>query len=239
MITRLLTAISILLIAAPAFATELSGSVLPPIRTIEVEGHGEVRTRPDTASLSVAIETTAPTAEQCARKNAELATKVSDALKAKLGDKGRIETGNYSLMPEYNDRPNVKPTIIGYRAENSIIAETAALDLIGPLIDAAIAAGANRVNSIDFTLRDDTKPRAEAIAAASKDAQAQAAALADSLGVKLKRIYQASTVAEMRPVALMRRERAFAASASAAAPTPIEPGQLTVPANVSLIYEIE
>ena len=66
----------------------------------------------------------------------------------------------------------MKPTITGYRAENSITVQTGALDLVGPLIDAAIAAGANRVNSLDFNLRDDTRARNDAITKAAKDAQA-------------------------------------------------------------------
>jgi len=44
-----------------------------------------------------------------------LATKVIDALKAKLGDKGKVTTGGYSLDPQYDQRPNAKPTIVGYK----------------------------------------------------------------------------------------------------------------------------
>ena len=57
------------------------------------------------ASLSVAIETHATTAEECARLNANLADKVSAALKSKLGGDGTIQTGGYSLFPEYSERP--------------------------------------------------------------------------------------------------------------------------------------
>ena len=141
------------------------------VRTIEVDGNGETRTAPDTADLELAIETQAKTAEEAAASNAALAQKVIDALKAKLGDKGKVTTGGYSLNPEYDQRPNAKPTIIGYTAQNTITVQTGALDLVGALIDAAIAAGANRVNSLDFSVKDDTKARAEAIAMATRDAR--------------------------------------------------------------------
>ena len=241
LISRYVTAATLItiLMAYPACADELAGSALPSIRTIEVDGQGEARAKPDTAELSVAIETHAATAEQSARLNAALASKVSDALKAKLGDKGKIETAGYSLTPEYDERPGREnPRIVGYRAENSITVETGALDLAGSLIDAAIAAGANHVNFLNFTLRDDTKTRSEAIASASKDAQAQAAALAASLGVKLKRLYHATTASEVRPIRMMAGARAASAMAMNA-PTPVEPTEITVPAHVSLIYEIE
>jgi len=209
----------------------------PNARVIEVSGTGEAHAAPDLATLNLAIETRGATAAEAAGRNAALAQKVVDALKAKLGDKGKVWTGGYSLYPEYREpHGNEKPAITGYSAANSIAVETGALDLLGPIIDAAISAGANRVNSLDFSLRDDTKARSEAITRASKDAQAQAQALAAALGVRLGPIIKASTVAEVRPIPMMR---AFAGAMPANAPTPVQPGEVTVPATVSLTYEIQ
>jgi uncharacterized protein YggE len=185
--------------------------------------------------LEVAIETHAATAADAAGSNGHLAQKVRDAVQGKLGDKGMIWTGGYSLYPEYNEpRNGGKPTITGYRAENSITIEAGSLDLVGPLIDAAIAAGANRVNSLDYSLRENSKARSDAITKASKDAQTQAQALAAALGLKLGPIMRASTVAEIRPII-----GASSLGAMRGATTPIEPGQVTVPATVSLTYEIQ
>jgi uncharacterized protein len=206
------------------------------VRTIEVDGSGETRTSPDTADLELAIETQAKTAEQAASRNAALAEKVIDALKSKLGDKGKITTGGYSLNPEYSQRPSENPTIIGYTAQNTVTVHTGALDLAGALIDSAIAAGANRVNSLNFSVKDDTAARAAAIAIATRDARAQADALAAALNVKLGKVLKATTVSEQRPLPL-RMGRTMAMSANVA--TPVEPGEVTVPATVSLIFEIE
>ncbi|HEY9156474.1 SIMPL domain-containing protein [Candidatus Binatus sp.] len=228
-----------LAIVIPAFAAAAwadSGANTPAMRTIEVDGSGETRTSPDTADLDLAIETEAKTAEEAANRNAALATKVIDALKSKLGDKGKITTGGYSLNPEYDQRASEKPRIIGYNAQNSVTVHTGALDLVGPLIDSAIAAGANRVNSLDFSVKDDTKARTEAIAIATRDARAQAEALASALGVKLGKVLKATTMAQARPIP-MRMGRAMAMSASVA--TPVEPGEVTVSATVSLSFEIE
>ncbi len=221
--------------ASPVRAADSSA---PPPRTIRVSGSGETEAAPDYATLSLAIETHAATAAEAAGRNGELAQKVADALKAKLGDKGKTWTGGYSLYPEYANelRPNAKPVVVGYRAENSITVETGSLDLVGPLIDAAIGAGANRINSLDFNLRDETRARSEAIARAAHDAQAQALALANALGVKLGPILTATTQSEIGPRPLMMRAMAMSATA---APTPIQPGQITVPATVSITYEIQ
>jgi uncharacterized protein len=225
----MLTAPSIILAAPP---------LNPNTRTLEVSGNGEAQAPPDLATLQVAIETHAPTAAEAAGSNAALAQKVTDALKEKLGDKGAMWTGGYSLSPDYREiHSGGKPTIVGYNADNSITVETGALDLVGPMIDAAIAAGANRVNSLDYSLRDNSKSRSAAITKASKDAVVQAQALASALNVKLGPILTASTVSEMiRPIPMMRAS--FSAMA-AAPPTPVSAGQVTVPATVSLTYEIQ
>ena len=208
-------------------------------RTIVVSGTGEASARPDLAGMSFAIETHARTATDAASRNAALAQKVTDALKAKLGDKGKVSTGGYSLSPDYEQHPGRQesPTIVGYNAQNSITVETPAMDLLGGLIDTAIAAGANRVNYLNFTLKNDTKARAEALANASRDAQGQAQALAASLNVKLKRLLTASTEGESRPIPVMRAQK-YSASMAAVA-TPVEAGDITVSATVFLTYEIE
>lgn len=220
---------------APAASAD-SGANTPAMRTIEVDGSGETRTSPDTADLDVAIETQAKTAEEAANRNAALAAKVIDALKSKLANRGKITTGGYSLNPEYDQRASEKPRIIGYNAQNTVTVNTGALDLVGPLIDSAIAAGANRVNSLNFSVKDDTKARTEAIAIATRDARAQAEALASALSVKLGKVLKATTVSQARPIP-MRMGRAMAMSANVA--TPVEPGEVTVSATVSLTFEIE
>ena len=207
-------------------------------RTLVVSGNGEVSARPDMADLSFAIETHAKSAAEAASRNAALAQKITDALKAKLGDKGKVSTGGYSLSPEYEQHQGRADTatIVGYGAQNSIAVETPAMNLLGELIDAGIGAGANRVNSLNFSLKNDTKPRADALANASHDAQQQAQALAASLNVKLGRIITASTEGAPRPVPLART---FAPAAMATFKTPIEAGDITVSSTVYLTYEIE
>jgi uncharacterized protein len=206
-------------------------------RVIKVSGNGEVQAAPDLATLEVAIETHAATADRAAGLNGALAQKVRDAINSKLDNKGKMWTGGYSLFPEYSEPRNGRSVLTGYRAQNSITVQTGVLDLIGPLIDTAIAAGANQINSLNYSLREDSKARSEAIAKAAHDAQTQAQALANALGVKLGVVVDASTESEVHPVPV---GRFMAASAMAVSePTPVEPGQITVPATVSLTYHIE
>lgn len=206
-------------------------------RVIEVSGNSEIQAAPDLATLEIAIETHAASADHAAGLNGAMAEKVREALTSKLADKGSMWTGGYSLFPEYTEPREGKSTLSGYRAENSITVQTGELGLVGPLIDAAIGAGANRIDTLNYSLRADSKARSEAIAKAAHDAQTQASALADALGVKLGPVIKASTESAVRPVPLARL--AESATMAANVQTPIAAGQVTVPATVSLTYGIE
>ncbi len=234
-----LTAVAAAAAPAPLNPAPVVASQAQPARTIEVTGNGEAHVAPDVATLNLAIETHAATAQQSAGQNAALAQKVVDALTTKLQGKGKVWTGGYSLYPEYSEpQPNQKPTVTGYRAENSITVETGEIGMLGGLIDTAIEAGANRINFLNFTLRDESQARSQAIALAAKDAQTQADSLAKSLGVKLGPVVKATTETEARPLPVMRAG-AVAMSSMAAAPTPVQPNEVTVPATVSITYQIE
>ncbi len=211
----------------------------PAARTIEVTGNGEAHVAPDVAFLNLAIETHAATAQESAGQNAALAQKVVEALTKKLEGKGKVWTGGYSLYPEYNEpKPNEKPVVTGYRAENSITVRTGEIGMLGGLIDTAIGAGANRINYLNFTLRDEGQARSQAIALAAKDAQTQAESLARALGVKLGPIIRATTVAEVRPIGVPMMRMAGAMMAQGV-PTPVQPSEVSVPATVSVTYQIE
>jgi uncharacterized protein len=243
----LLAGVAIALAGMRVGAQAEEGAMNPPLpaspsqdsRTIEVTGNGEAHVAPDVASLNLAIETHAATAQQSAGQNAALAQKVVDALNTKLQSKGKVWTGGYSLYPEYNEpRPNEKPVVTGYRAENSITVETGEIGMLGGLIDTAIEAGANRINFLNFTLRDESQARSQAIALAAKNAQTQADSLAKSLGVKLGPVVKATTEAEATPMPMMRMG-AMAMSSTMGAPTPVQPNEVTVPATVSITYQIQ
>jgi uncharacterized protein YggE len=111
------------------------------------------------------------------------------------------------------------------------------LGKIGTVIDSATLAGANHLQGIQFTLRDQDAVRAEALRQAATRARAEAEVLAAALGLKVVRVLSAEENSpRVVPVrAYMGAPRAAMATATA---TPVEAGTLDVTADVMLTVEV-
>ena len=211
----------------------------PPMRRQIVRATGEatLSAKPDQARLSVGVVTQAATAEEAMRQNATQTTAVFDALKKIVATGGDIKTLNYSVSPQYKYEQGHSPEITGYQASNTVEVTLNDLTLVGKVIDGAGHAGSNNINSIAFTLKNDQAVRAKVIAEATKQARANAEAVAQALNVRVIGVASAETIEggaprPMRPMFAMARE-------AMAAPTPVETGTLDVHATVSVTLEVE
>jgi uncharacterized protein YggE len=175
------------------------------------------------------IENQALSAHESATANAELVLKVAEVLAERLSGGGVFRAGNRALYPEYeHPRGRQKPVVTGYRVENSITVDADANAIVGSLIDGAFDAGASGINYLDFVLADEGQARTEAVALAALDAQAQADSLARSLGVRLARVLRAVGETQVRLV-----------SSQEIALSSARPREITIPATVSITYQIE
>ncbi len=219
--------------AAPA---RVSAAIVsqPPVassapRGIQVTGNGEIEARPDEAIVEVGVQTRAATAQEAQATNNTTMQSVLNAIKAlNIPDKD-IRTTGVSLYPII-DRNN---TVSGYNASNNVMVTVENIDQTGTVLDAAVKAGANTSTSVQFTFKDQTGLRNQALAAAAADAKSKAQALASALGLQVTGV---ESVTEGQ-VVIPRPFAASAATASAAAPSvPIEPGQQAVTAQVTIVF---
>ncbi len=214
----------------------------PSERTIRVEGTGEVKVAPDEAFIDLGVETVAPTAKAAGAENARKMDKVINALVQGGIPRKEIETRNYAVYPEYTPqtRPDEEPKLRGYRVSNTVEVKVRELARVGALLDTALGAGANRVESVRFGLSKPEAVQGEALKSAVERARQAAQVLAGALGVKLGPVLDASTVLEPRePMPMPMMARMEAAGAGADVATPIQPEEQTVRARVTLIYRIE
>ena len=206
---------------------------------IQVSGSATVQVPADRARISLAMETRAATADAAAGANADAMDAVLRALRAAQLPGLEIETFGYSLQPQYATDGDRTRSIAGYAAYNNVRATITDVDAVGRLIDVAIGAGANRVAAISFFAADTEAARAQALAEAVRNARAQAIAIAEALGYRLGPPVEVNGSAQ-RPGP---RELDFAQGmalrgAAAAAPTPIEAGDQSVAANVSIRFSL-
>jgi uncharacterized protein len=199
---------------------------------------GEARVTPDRAQVLIGVQTRAATAAKAGADNATRTRAVIDAIKARGIPAAQIGTSEYNLYPEYDHREPPRegpqtPRVIGYVANNTVRVEVRQLDQVGTVIDAALAAGANMVNTIQFYASNVDAARRTALAEAVDRARADAEALARAAGGTLGPLRELNTQSPpVRPVYAERAMRLDAA-VGAAAQTPIEPGQQTLTVWVS------
>lgn len=228
------------LAAAPATAHEDSMSSTP-VPVLTVSANGESRVAPDEATVRLGVTAQATTAREAQDQVNRTAGAILEAVR-KLGIPAeRIQTSELNLGPVYGqgrpDRENQEPRIVGYQASNVVSVQVEQLDKVGPVIDAGLAAGANRLEGVMFGLRDDRKARAEALTSAVDAARVKADALARALKVRLVRILE---VAEggiaVTPQPFVRGR--IAMETAAMADTPVSAGQVGVSASVTVRWEI-
>jgi uncharacterized protein YggE len=209
---------------------------------LTLRGEARLDKPADRLWLRVGVVTEDPAASAALEENSRRMEAVIKALKkAGLAEK-EYETGRFSVRPVYSRRPRNagpewRPQITGYEVTNSLSVRTKKLERAGRLIEAANGAGANSID-INFDLADPRIHRDEAIATATANARSDAATLAEAAGVRLMRLLTINLDnAGWRPPT-PKMARGMAMAEAAAAP-PIRPGEVTVSAAVTLVYEIE
>src|SRR5215831_10260095 len=154
-----------------------------PVSSIRVTDDARVTAKPDRVQIDVGVTSRAAQSQDAAAQNARQVDAVLSAVRKAAGPTAVLKTISYSLNPNYQFHPNGgEPTIEGYTAVNVVQITLDELGKIGAVIDAATQAGANQVQGIQFTLRDQDAVRAAALRQAATRAHTEAEVLAAALG---------------------------------------------------------
>ena len=207
------------------------------VSTLTMSGVGSAQIAPDMAEVTLGVVTEARDAAKAHADNAAQATQVQSGLKA-LGIAERdIQTTRYDFSPIYDVKDNGRSVTTGYTVTNAVVVKVRNLTNVGKVIDTALANGANRVDSIEFSASDPSAAKSAALADAARDARSKADAVARALGVRIVRILnvhadtQSHTSHNYMP--MMMAKEAYDAA------TPITAGELSFEASASITYVIE
>lgn len=209
-------------------------------RIIQVYGEAELSAAPDRAQIVLGVETRSETAQEAVAENARLMSDVMDALKKMGLAEEQLETGSYQLhtQREYKQpsRPGTDEYTLIYRASNRLNIKLENIKETGAVIDTAVRAGANQVQSINFELRDAESLKLQALQAATVQAGGKAKAIAGSAGISIKGIKSISEdMASYTPYRAPFMEDAML-RATGETETPVVPGDVKVQARITVEY---
>jgi len=216
-----------LLIALPAGAQEREADA--PCPAIVTSGEAVVRAAPDRAFVDLVAEARAREPEAAQREAANAMASVQAKLKSIGVSTEAIRTLRYDLQPEY-DHVQGRQTLRGYVVRNAIEVRVDDLSRVGPVIDAAVQAGATSVSGIRFALKQRDELERQALTQAVADGRARVRAAAARAGVAVERIWSIEEQRLHTPVPMM----SVRAEGARDVPTPIAPGPVEIRATVTL-----
>ncbi|WP_352399815.1 SIMPL domain-containing protein [Anaerotignum sp.] len=209
---------------------------------ITTNGTGVVKVQPDTAQVSLSIQTMGKTASSAQKENNKISANVVEKLEQMGVPKDKIITGYSYVYPSYTyDDITQKRNISSYTANTSIDVTLKDIDNVGAYVDAALSAGATGFNSAIFSIEDPSKYYGEALKAAVKNASSSASAIAAAYGTPLGQI---QSVVEHASYSSFEessyREKALADTAygNTAGGTVINYDKIQISASITATYEI-
>ena len=214
-------------------------------RTITVSGSASINAAPEKVEVYLSIETDHALAGTSQSKNAEASAKVIAGLKAIGIAASDIETTSYSLqeLQEWNQAQS-KYLKTGYRTAHSLKVSSTDTTMAGKIIDTAVENGVNRVDTVAFSLKDETVDALKlgALKLASAKSLDKAEALATGAGVQIVEL-KSMDESFVSYVPLYDKRYTYAESAGAPSPdgysTDVLAGEIKVTAEIQATYTIQ
>lgn len=203
-------------------------------------GTGNVIGTPDRAQVTFSVQTENIDVKRAQAENALRMARVQDALIAAGIPRDGLKTTGYNIYPVYEESKGLlSPKIKTYQVTNSLTVTLHNVSRTGEVIDTAVANGINQATSIQFMLSDEQAQvlRTEALKEAVSRARSDADTVAAAMGTPITGVRKAEIGGGYNPVYFQNYALDGASSRSAAA-TPIESGDITVSATVTITYTI-
>jgi uncharacterized protein YggE len=237
--------------ALPAFALAIStaGScaaqtiqVNKDNRTIAITATDSVTAMADTAIIHVGFIAYGPDKDAAYAAGSGLSNAIIKAITGAGVPSDSIESENQNIAPvqEYQvDKLTPAEKVQRkFQVTQSWSVRVNAADA-ARILDVAVKAGANQSGQIDWTLKDENAPQAEAAAKALQRARVVAGQMASGLDVKLGNLIFASNETQAEPPRPVMKAMNAAMAAPAPPPLAINPRRIEKSATVYAVFAIE
>lgn len=230
--------IAALLLASIALCTTLVAHADDGRRTLTVTGESTVKVKNEEAVLRLGVTTRDFYAKEAAETNTKIMNKVKKAIIEAGVEENKIETRRYSLS-QVSERRKDDTYVRKYEARNDLKVVVKDIDMAGTVLDAAVKAGANDINSVQFRVKDTTKYKDEALRKAIQNAKKKADLMAEAVGKKVVNVVNISEgMVDMIPVYDTRSKMMYEADGAIGSGIPLEGGESTIEATVTIVFEI-
>ena len=208
---------------------------------LTLQGHGEVKAKPDLAMVEMGTLSQAVTAKAALAANTAEVASILALLKADGIDDKDIQTSNFSVSPRYDNAAfsGRGSEIVGYDVANSVTVKVHKLADLGGILDQAVGKGSNQINNITFGINEPQPLQDEARQAAVADALRRAKLLTQAAGTTLGAIAAITESGGYAPVPMRGRVMKMDSQSEASAPVPLAQGEMSVSADVSMVWELE
>ncbi len=159
-------------------------------RTVQVSGSAVVNVTPDRAQLQLGVQSNGITPDATQNANFQAIQRVINAVRAQGVEAKDIATDYYIVYPVYDNYNSLE--IKGYRIDNTVSITVRDINQADDIILAALKAGANQVQDVQFTTSELRGYRDQARALAMKAAGEKAQALAVAGGAQAGCLLSAS-----------------------------------------------
>lgn len=189
-----LSLLASLLLSASCFA----GTPYPDAPHVVANGEGKVSAAPDEATITLSAEihnANASLAKQTVDQSINALLKVAPTYGLKADD---ITASDLSLSEDTDTNDAGRRVSNGFEASRQVTIKLHDLDRLNAVLDAAVAAGLSKIDSIEFASSRIDDLRMQARAKAADDARTKATDLAKSFGAALGPVYSIDSVASYR-----------------------------------------
>lgn len=229
-----------LLLLVPVLALLLSacGPLADQPRTLDVSGNGTVYLTPDIAYINIGVHTEDPAIAAAVDDNNNRTQALVDALKNAAVAPEDIQTSNFSVYTtsKYDNLTGLSGGTV-YAVDNTVYVTVRDLTKLGSLLNTAVGAGANNINSISFDVADKTAALAQARQQAMANATSLASELAQVANAKLGEIQKIS-YSDYSPQPYYYGMGGGGGAPAPNASVPIQPGLTEITVSVSVTYAL-